>query len=82
MIKLFIQRKIDINCKTNIGWNALHFVCRFQPKNSLPELVRLLIQNKVDKEAITTGGEFGTASSFLLGRFRKEEVLDIVNILN
>jgi ankyrin repeat protein len=82
MIKLFIQRKIDINCKTNIGWNALHFVCRFQPKNSLPELVRLLIQNKVDKEAITTGGEFGTASSFLLGRFRKEEVLDVVNILN
>jgi hypothetical protein len=81
IIKLFLDKKIDINCRNNNGWNALHFVCRFQPKNRLPGLVGLLTENKIDKKIETTAGGVGTASSFLLERFIKEDVEEVIKIL-
>lgn len=81
IIKLFLDKKIDINCRNNSGWNALHFVCRFQPKNRLPGLVGLLTENKIDKKIETTAGGVGTASSFLLERFIKEDVEEVFQIL-
>lgn len=80
--QLLLDNKIDVNCKNNKGWNALHCVCRFQPRNNLNSLVKLLIQNKIDANLLTTGSEIGTARSFLLGRFKVEEIKDVIKILD
>jgi hypothetical protein len=44
-------------------------------------LVRILIQNKIHVNLLTTGGEIGTARSFLL-RFEEEEIQDVIQVLN
>jgi hypothetical protein len=46
------------------------------------DLVRLLVQNGIDAHLLTTGGEIGTARSFLLKRFKEEEVKDVLQILD
>ncbi len=82
IIRLFINKNIDLNCKTNDGWNALHLVCRFYSKSRLIDLVRLLVQHKIDKKVTTTGSEIGTARSFLLNRFKEDEIKDVLQILD
>jgi hypothetical protein len=57
-------------------------VCYYYSKRRLVDLVRLLVQYKIDKKAKTTGGEIGTARSFLLKRFKEEEVKDVLQILD
>jgi hypothetical protein len=63
-------------------YNALHFVCRYAPKTNLVDLVSILVRHKIDKKVKTTGGEIGTARSFLLERFKEEEVKDVLQILD
>jgi ankyrin repeat protein len=82
IVRLLIDNKIDVNSKNNDGWNALHFVCYYSPKSRLFDLVRLLVQHKIDKKVKTTGGEIGTARSFLLNRFKEEEIKDVLQILD
>ncbi len=82
IVRLLIDKNIDVNCKENGGWNALHLVCYYSSKSRLVDLVRLLVQHKIDKKVTTTGGEIGTARSFLLKRFKEEEIKDILQILD
>ena len=72
-----IDNQIEVDWKNNKGWNALHCACRFQPQTNLHSLVKLLIQNKIDANLLTTGGEIGTARSFFLGRFKEEEIKEV-----
>jgi hypothetical protein len=57
-------------------------VCYYAPKTRLVDLVRLLVQHKIDKNLKTTGGEIGTARSFLLYRFKEDEVKDVLQMLD
>jgi ankyrin repeat protein len=82
IVQLLIEKNIDVNCKQDEGWNALHLVCYYYSKSRLFDLVRLLVQNKIDKKAETTGYEIGTARSFLLNRFKEEEIKDVLQILD
>jgi hypothetical protein len=82
IIQLLLERNIDVNSKVNEGWNALHMVCYYAPKTRLVDLVRLLVQHKIDKNLKTTGGEIGTARSFLLYRFKEDEVKDVLQMLD
>jgi ankyrin repeat protein len=82
IVRLLIEKNIDVNCKTNHGWNALHFVCYYYSKSRLVDLVRLLVQHKIDKKVKTTGCLIGTARSFLLIRFKEEEIKDVLQILD
>ena len=50
IVRLLIDKNIDVNCKTEDGVNALHLVCRYQPQIRLVDLVRLLVQHKIDKK--------------------------------
>jgi hypothetical protein len=72
-----IDNQIEVDWKNNKGWNALHCACRFQPQTNLHSLVKLLIQNKIEANLLTTGGEIGTARSFFLGRFKEEEIKEV-----
>jgi ankyrin repeat protein len=82
IVRLLIGKNIDVNCKNNNGWNALHIVCRYELKRRLVDLVSILVRQKIDKKVKTTGGEIGTARSFLLNRFKEEEVKDILQMLD
>ncbi|XP_046654225.1 verrucotoxin subunit beta-like isoform X3 [Daphnia pulicaria] len=82
IIRLLIEKNIDVNCKTNNGWNALHLVCRYAPKTNLVDLVSILVLHKIDKKVKTTGSEIGTARSFLLKRFKEEEIANILQMLD
>jgi ankyrin repeat protein len=82
VVQLLIDSGISVNCKNNEGWNALHNVCRYQQKKNMMDLVPLLIQHKIDKNATTTGGIIGTARSILLGRYKEENVQEILKILD
>lgn len=57
-------------------------VCYYAPKRRLVNLVRLLVQHKIDKNLKTTGGEIGTARSFLLYRFKEDEVKEVLEMLD
>jgi hypothetical protein len=82
IVRLLIEKNIDVNCKTNNGWNALHLVCRYAPKTNLVGLVSILVLHKIDKKVKTTGSEIGTARSFLLKRFKEEEIANILQMLD
>jgi hypothetical protein len=82
IVRLLIDKNIDVNGKTKNEWNALHFACYYSSKSRLVDLVRLLVQHKIDKKVKTTGGSIGTARSFLLNRFKEEEIKDVLQILD
>jgi ankyrin repeat protein len=82
IIRLLIEKNIDVNCKDEYGWNALHFVCYNVPKQLLVDIVSILVRHKIDKKVKTTGGKIGTARSFLLNRFKENEVADVLQILD
>jgi hypothetical protein len=48
----------------------------------LVDLVRLLVRHKIDKKVKTTGGLIGAARSFLLKRFKEEEIKDVLQLLD
>ncbi len=75
-----IEKNTDINSETNDGWNALNLVCRYQSKSKLVDLVRLLVQHKIDKTIKTTGD--GTVRSVFFKRFKEEEIKDVLQILD
>nr|CAH0103688.1 unnamed protein product [Daphnia galeata] len=81
IVRLLINKNIDVNCINNDGFNALNLVCYYYSKSRLVDLVRLFVQHKIDKKVKTTGGEIGTARSFLLKRFNLDEIKDILQIL-
>ncbi|XP_057365417.2 uncharacterized protein LOC130686145 [Daphnia carinata] len=81
-VQLLLDSGISVNCKNNDGWNALHNVCRYQRKKNMLELIPLLIQHKINTNAVTTGGKIGTARSILLGRYKEESIKEILNILD
>jgi ankyrin repeat protein len=82
IVRFLIEKNIDVNCKNNARWNALHFVCMclYMPKTNLVDLVSILVRHKIDKKVKTTGG--GTARSFLLNRFKEDEVANILKMLD
>jgi ankyrin repeat protein len=85
IVRLLIEKNIDVNCKDDYdGWNALNFVSCYAPKTLTFDLVQLLVQHKIDKKVKTTGtiGKIGTARSFLLSRFKKEEIADVLQMLD
>ena len=55
-------------------------VCYYYSKRRLVDLVRLLVQHKIDKKVKTTEGE--TARSLLLSRFKEEEIKDVLQVLD
>jgi hypothetical protein len=75
IIRLLIDNQIEVQWKNKKGWNVLHCVYCFQPRNNLNSLVKLLIENKIDANLMTTGDEIGTARSFVLKRFKGEEII-------
>jgi ankyrin repeat protein len=82
IVRFLIEKNINVNCKTNNGWNALHHVCYHAPKTNLIDLVSILVRQKIDKKAKTTGAEIGTARSFLLKRFKEEEIANVLQMLD
>jgi hypothetical protein len=79
IVKLLLERGIEVNCKDHEGWNALHFVCRKCPREHLYAVVRLLIIWNIDKAVMTIG--MASARSFLLNRYTEEDVKDLIQML-
>jgi ankyrin repeat protein len=93
---LVIDEKVDVNCKDNDGWNALHYLCDTAPNTSgLADLVQLFIDHNINTN-VMTGFWYGklianlfssnyvraTASSLLMKRFNENEVRDVLRILD
>jgi hypothetical protein len=56
IVKLFVDKNIDVNWKTNGVWNALLSLCRYYDKENLIHIVRLLIEKNIDVNCKNTNG--------------------------
>ncbi len=79
IVRLLIDKNIDVNCKTNGGDNALHTVCLNYDKENLIEIVRLLIEKYIDVNCRNYNG--WNALHFVCEYYNKENLIDIVRLL-
>ena len=82
IIRLLIDGGIDVNCQTDEGRNVLHFLCgKYTGSNeSLTDIIRLLAFSQEDENVWATDSIFTEAQSFLLKRYNKNDVDDIIKI--
>ena len=51
IVRLLIDKGINVNAKDNEDWNALHVVCCYNNGDNLIEIVRLLIDSGINVKA-------------------------------
>jgi ankyrin repeat protein len=68
-----------MNGKTNEGWNALHFLCRWNSSEKLIDAIQLLIQSGIDMNGKTNEGR---NALHVLCRFNSsEKLIDAIQLL-
>jgi hypothetical protein len=73
IIRLLIEKGIDVNCENRDGDNALHFLCANYKNENLIDIIRLLIEKGIDvnyKDIVV-----------LRQNYRKENCSQIVDLL-
>jgi ankyrin repeat protein len=50
IIKLIIDKTIDLECQTSANWRPIHYICRY----STPEMIKYIIDKGVDLECHTS----------------------------
>ena len=55
--RLLLQKEIDVNAKTNNGYNTLHLLCTSYKGNDMLDIVQLLIENGVDFNGRNVNGK-------------------------
>lgn len=57
LLRVQIEKKIDLNARNIEGYNALHLVCRHHPeKKNLIDLIRFLVDAGIDAQSRTLRG--------------------------
>ena len=57
LLRVLIEKKIDLNARNIEGYNALHLVCRHHPeKKNLIDLIRFLVDAGIDAQSRTLRG--------------------------
>jgi ankyrin repeat protein len=79
IVKFFVDQKIDVNCKTQDGWNALHLVCRYYKKNDLIDIVRLLLKQQIDINSQENNG--WNALHFVCRYQPRNNLMNLVRLL-
>lgn len=75
----YIEKGIDINCKSSNGWNVLFFLFTNYKNENLLEIVRLLVEKRVD---VNSKDCLGRNALFpLCVMYRNENLIDIVQLL-
>ena len=76
IVRLLIDKNIEVNCKTKDGWNALHLVCEYYNKENLIDVVRLLIDKYINVHCKTNDGL--NSLNIVCRYYDKENLIDIV----
>jgi ankyrin repeat protein len=79
IVRMLIEKNIDVNCKTIEGWNALLLLCRYYKNENLIDIVRFLIEKNIDVNCITDDGL--NALHLVCEYHKKENLIDIVRLL-
>ena len=69
---------IDVNCKKNVGDNALTLLCEYYKNENLIDIIRLLIEKGIDVNSKTYIGK--TALRYLCENYEKENLIDIIRL--
>ncbi|XP_046636657.1 probable serine/threonine-protein kinase fhkE [Daphnia pulicaria] len=79
IINLFVENRIDIDCKDKDGSNALIVLCRSYRNGNLIDIIRLLIKNGID---VNCKNEYGNNALTILCIFYKNDnLIDIIRFL-
>lgn len=80
LIRLLIERGVDVNYRDDNGWNALLFLCQsWYADESLIDLIRLLVDRGIDLKATTKDG---WNALLLLSRcYQHENLVHIIRLL-
>jgi ankyrin repeat protein len=76
IIRLLVENGIDVNRKTNVGWNALTFLCCFYQKENLIEIIQLLIETGIEVKE----GQYENNVALLRENYKNENLIDIIGL--
>jgi ankyrin repeat protein len=79
IIRLFIENRIDINCRTNYGDNALTELCYSYKKENLIDIIRILIEKGIDINCKNEDGD--NALTTLSKNYKNENLIDVITLL-
>jgi ankyrin repeat protein len=80
IFELLIQSGIDVNSKTDEGWNALLLLCRnYQKDDLITEIVELLIGLGIDVNCKTLDG--WNALVALCRYYKRANLIDVAKML-
>ena len=68
----------NVNAKTNDGWSALHFVCRYYSGDNLIDLVQLMILNGVEVNSNKNGS---SPLLLLCEYYNNHNLIDLIQLL-
>jgi len=80
LVRLLIEKGVDVSVKDPEGWTLLHLLCRNYSNNNLIELVKLLIDNGIDIKAELVDDGL-TALHFLCMNYTHDNLIDLVRLL-
>jgi hypothetical protein len=79
-VQIFLDRKIDINCKDDEGWTPLLILCRYYDKDNLIDIIRLFLNEKFDLEINWRNNDRFNALHILCGHYTKDNLIDIIKL--
>ena len=83
LIRLFIDRGVNINCKEPIQWKTLlHYVCKRYRSDNLIDVIKLFIESGVDSNAKCKemGAEISVLE-YIFTCYKKDNLIDIARLL-